>query len=78
MNELSIAAMRPVRMVRAQSCSGCKFGVKADVGPNFLCHRNPPGVAFVSGPNGPTAIAAFPPVRPDHWCGEFTVRLEMN
>lgn len=70
------SSARPTTKVRFEKCSTCKWAEPAEQ--VYFCHRNPPMVTVLTDPNGqPTPVAAWPPVRPDQWCGEHTPSLEL-
>ncbi|GBQ28700.1 hypothetical protein HLH34_15280 [Gluconacetobacter azotocaptans] len=61
----------------ARSCRQCRFhGLE---GPDVVCRRYPPQVTVVMVPQpapragqlAPQPFATFPPVVPEHVCGEF-------
>ena len=70
---------------RFRACASCEFGVKE--GNDLVCRRNPPQSTFlamqamVPGPMGRMVpgfeikpFTGFPVMRPDQWCGEYSVR----
>jgi hypothetical protein len=43
------------------------------------CRRKPPKTFLVPGPGGaPANLSAWPPVKPEFWCGEFKVELTLE
>jgi hypothetical protein len=61
------------------TCRTCKFAQTTSTPSGSLvveCHRNPPQMTFVPGPQGQMgSIAGWPAVRADQSCGEFRVKL---
>jgi len=64
------------KTVRLDSCGSCRWFNPSDKGAGE-CRVRPPTVLVVVVTNAlrqqiPTPLAAFPTVRPDTWCGEWT------
>lgn len=72
---LALATAKPI--LRPARCETCKHATVRPGGSGKECRAEPPTVAILPGPGGqPLTMAAFPPVRDDHWCGRWAARLE--
>lgn len=63
-------------MVRNECCNKCKWHAALAGQANFECRRFPPTMSFMPTNHGPQPISAYPPVTPEHWCGEFKPGIE--
>lgn len=70
---------QPMKLIRSNRCENCRWAeAEGAASKNFTCHRSPPGVGFVPTNRGPAAIASFPIVQPDQWCGEHQPKVGGN
>jgi hypothetical protein len=72
MTQLLVPAPKP--LIRSSNCGNCRFAVP--VGKGAECRRNPPTTFLMSGQHGPMPVAAWPPIGPEQFCGEWKTKIE--
>lgn len=72
MSEKKVKQERKELEQSRQICEHCAFYMEQDAQIGH-CRRYPPMGAFGQGPEGQLAVvgSGFPPVKHDHWCGEW-------
>lgn len=68
-------------MTHNHKCKTCAFAVRD--GENYECRRYPPTANLfqIPAPKGQTGwqkMSVYPPIDPDHWCGEFKPSLDLS
>jgi hypothetical protein len=71
------------RVIRQNRCETCGYAERPNPSTQALeCHAGPPGVGIImmarpGRPPQPEPVAAFPPVRPEQWCGQWKPKVGM-
>ena len=66
------------QIITGNVCRNCKHSHDESPG-GLTCRRYPPTALMIPGPQGgPLPCSLFPPIQPQHTCGEFKPKIALE